>query len=203
MKLRLIRPTRNLEESFTYLLDKSNQGPISIKELLEIFSGRTRLILIGICCIPFIFPISIPGLSLPFGLLIGFLALEILFGIPLLLPKKYKEKEIGQDTLKAIAESGLKVTKKLKPLIKPRWLAVSLNSYVRYLGYLLIPFLALLLALPIPIPFSNMPYSWPILLTSIGLIEDDGLFLLIGIIFGIISIAGSSFIAFHLIAALI
>lgn len=203
MKLRLVKPTRNLEESFNYLLEKSKTGPLSIKELLEIFSGRTRLILIGICCIPFCFPISIPGLSLPFGLLIGFLALEILIGIPLLLPKKIKEKEIGQDALKAIGESGLKVVRKLKPFIRPRWTAVSLNSYVRFIGYLSIPFLALLLALPIPLPFSNMPYSWPILLISIGLIEDDGLFLLIGITLGIISIVASSLIAIHLIAALL
>lgn len=203
MRMRFTIPSRNLEQSFQYLYDKSEEGPLSIGDLLQIFSGRTRLILIAILCIPFCFPISIPGLSIPLGILIGFLALEILFNFPILIPNSWLSKELSQETTKSIANSGLAIVKKLKPIIKTRWTQISYSKITRYFAYLMIPVLAILLALPIPLPFSNMPFSWPILLISIGLIEDDGLILLIGMVLGFISILAMAILSYHLTLFLI
>ena len=41
-------------------------------------------------------------------------------------------------------------------------------------------FLAILLALPLPIPFSNLLAAIPILLISLALLEEDGAFLIAG-----------------------
>ena len=46
-------------------------------------------------------------------------------------------------------------------------------------GFLIV-FLGMALALPLPIPFTNLSAGWSIFLLSIGLLEDDGIFILAG-----------------------
>jgi len=48
---------------------------------------------------------------------------------------------------------------------------------------------ALLLALPLPIPFTNMIPGWAIFLIALGLMERDGLFILAGHLVLFISLA--------------
>jgi len=45
---------------------------------------------------------------------------------------------------------------------------------------LLIFLLGSFLALPLPIPLTNLAVGWSIFLVTLGLLEDDGVFVLVG-----------------------
>ena len=48
--------------------------------------------------------------------------------------------------------------------------------------------LGIFLALPLPIPLSNLTAAWSIFLIALGILEDDGVFVLIGYLISFLTI---------------
>jgi hypothetical protein len=170
---------KNLRKDLSLLLHQcERKTTISLGEILGILSGKGRLLLLILLSLPFCLPLQIPGLSTPFGLAIAFIGLRMAFGKRVWLPQKALLKEISSATIRKISQKGLKWIAKMERFIHPRltWLSKSKAMY----NGLLIVVLGLFLALPLPIPLTNLSSGWAILLLSIGLLEDDGLFILAG-----------------------
>ncbi len=73
---------------------------------------------------------------------------------------------------------GIYQNKKLK-FWRPRIKALVNNPTFHRLNGILVFFLGLILALPLPIPMTNLLAASPILCLGLGLLEDDGVFILI------------------------
>lgn len=150
---------------------------LKLDEIFHILAGRgypALLILIGL---PFIFPIQIPGLSTPFGLILTFIGLRMAFGKKPWWPDWIKNKEVKSSVIKGIADKTIAIFKKVQKVLKPR-LPFLLWDPFKHLHGLTIFFLAIFLSLPLPIPFTNTLASLPIILFGIGMLEDDGLIIL-------------------------
>lgn len=169
-----------LEEDFLLLHDKSKETPLSIEEISLILSGKWELLIVVILSLPFCLPIQIPGFSTPFGIAIIFIGLKIAFGKYAWLPKKILAKKISSHTLQKITEKALWLLNKMQGLIHPRWNWLCSYPASNVVNGLLITLLGLLLALPLPIPLSNLFAAWSLVLIGLGLLEDDGIFVLIG-----------------------
>lgn len=172
---------RTLEKNLAILLEKSRKNPtLSIEEILEILSGKGRSLILIFLSLPFCQPIQIPGLSIPFGLVIAFIGFRIAFGKHIWLPKKVLSKTISSITIQKIVQKSLVLMGKMRRFIHPRvkWLCAS--GPMQIINGLLIFLLGLLLALPLPIPLTNLAIGWSIFLISLGLLEDDGILLLLG-----------------------
>jgi len=70
--------------------------------------------------LPFCAPISIPGLSVLFGLVITFLGLRIVFGRKPQLPGFILRKEVKFATLEKIVHLGLKLCTRMEKIARPR-----------------------------------------------------------------------------------
>jgi hypothetical protein len=82
-----------------------------------------------------------------------------------------------------MAQHALWLIKKMGRWIHPRlswFIQKKVNGYV-------IVALGLFLALPLPIPFSNLLAAWSILWISLGILGEDGLFVILGYVFGLIT----------------
>lgn len=169
-----------IEEDILLLQEKSKNSSISIGEILNILSEKGQSLIILILCLPFCQPLQIPGLSAPFGLAIAFIGLKMAFGKYAWLPKGILAKSITPHTLQKITEKILWVLKKIKGWIYPRLAWLCYNPSVHIINGLLISILGILLALPLPTPFSNLMAAWSILLIGLGLLKHDGVFILIG-----------------------
>ncbi len=165
----------SLEDSLLLLLEKSNNQPLSIKSILKILSGNGRYLLIILFALPFCQPIQIPGLSLPFGLAIALIGIRSAFGHRIWLPKFILSKKIQPDALKKIVKNSLRFLKKMKKWIHPRLSFLCVHPYLHMLNGLVIAFLGIFLALPLPIPLSNLLAGWGILFMGLGMLEEDGL----------------------------
>ena len=65
----------------------------------------------------------------------------------------------------------------------------------------LIVFLGVFLALPLPIPLTNFAPGWSIFLISVGLLEKDGLIVAVGYLTSLVAVAYLVFVLLSLIYA--
>jgi hypothetical protein len=155
---------------------------LTIGELEDILQGRGFALFILLLSLPFLFPVAIPGLSIPFGLVIMLLGTRIATGQKPSLPSFILRREIKHATLEKMISFGLKLCAQMEKVVKPR-----MHFLQRWPGMInLIGIgiasggIQLLLPLPPLIPFSNFIPAVSIVLLTAGLSERDGLMVLAG-----------------------
>jgi hypothetical protein len=187
-------PTKNLKhyhslEERVLALKQAAQGTtLSMGDILSILSGKGRMLILILLSLPFCQPLQIPGLSIPFGLIIAFIGLRIAFGKHLWLPKRILSKTIQSSTLNKIIDKSLWLIKKMKRWTHPRLTWMITHPVLQVVHGLIFCALGLCLALPLPIPFTNLASAWSIFIIALGLIEDDGLFILIGYLMALLTL---------------
>lgn len=142
--------------------------------------GRAYTLILILLALPFITPIPLPGLSTPFGLAIAFIALRLTLGQRPWLPMKLQRKQLPAGFFTKVFAVAGKVIALLESFLRPRLAFISATRPTQQVHALIILIAALALLLPLPIPFSNSFPAWTILLLAAGLLERDGLFILLG-----------------------
>ncbi len=180
---------RKLKEEILDLIECSRrQETISVKEIILSLPGKGRALILVFLSLPFCQPLQIPGLSIPFGLLIALFGIRIAFGKHIWLPKIVLSKKLPSAAVEKIADKCLKLLVGIEHLIHPRFERLFVYKFMRIWNGLLIFFLGIFLAMPFPIPFTNLSAGWSIFLISIGLSENDGVFLIVGYAAALIAI---------------
>jgi hypothetical protein len=175
-------PERRLSEDFREILREAAGRDVTIGELESRLQGRGFALLILLLSLPFCFPVAIPMLSIPFGLVIMLMGLRIATGRKPQLPQFILRRQIKNHTLEAIVGFGLKLCRRVEKLAKPRmhFLREHPNA-IKLIGVgLASGGLQLLLPLPPLIPLSNTIPAVSVILLALGLIERDGVFVLWG-----------------------
>lgn len=125
--------------------------------------------------------VSVPfvGLSTPFGLAVAFGALQMVLGMSRpWIPKTIRKHTISLATLSWLSQRLSRWTAGLERVIRPRFEILTQGPFWSLCGLCIIV-QAAGLALPLPIPFSNWPFIIVIVLYAIGILERDGLLVMI------------------------
>lgn len=125
---------------------------------------------------------------MPFGIVICLVALRMIFAHKPWLPKPILNKEISNKTIESIVKNAKILALKIQKYIHPRFVFLVENPWLYKLHGLMICLMALILALPLPIPLSNLLAGYAIVLTSLGLVEDDGAIILCGYLMAFICV---------------
>lgn len=190
---------RTLEEDLYILLERAREvKAVSIGEILEILSGKGPLLVLLFLSLPFCQPLQIPGFSTPFGIIIAIIGFRSALGKQMWLPKKLLFKNIPARVVKKIADKALYVMKKIKRWMHPRWSILCEGLVARIINGFILAFLGICLALPLPVPLTNLAAGWSIFLLSFGLLESDGLFVLLGYLTSFVTFLFFLLIAFSL-----
>jgi hypothetical protein len=175
-------PARRLSTDLKGVLTEANRQAMTLGHLEQSLQGRGFALLILLLALPFVFPIAIPGLSIPFGLVIMFMGLRIMLGLKPSLPEFILRREVKYATLDRIVGIGLKLCARMEKFVKPR-----MHFLQRWPGMINcigagIASGGLLLCLPLPplIPLSNTIPAVAVLLLTAGMAERDGLLVLFG-----------------------
>lgn len=182
------RSSLTLEEGILILQKRGENASISVGEILQTLSGKGQSFILLFLSLPFCLPLQIPGLSTPFGLLIAFIGLRRAFGKRIWLPRSFLEKEIKPSTMRKITGKALWLVQKMKRWVHPRLAGLCHYPASQIVNSLLIAVLGLFLALPLPIPFSNLMAAWSIFFVAFGLLEDDGIFILMGYVIALLTL---------------
>lgn len=159
---------------------------IQLEEIFHVLSGKGYATLLVLFSFPFCLPVQIPGFSTPFGFLLCFLGLRIAFAKRLWWPKWILEKKLKSSQIKSLSQHIIKRVIFFKKIIHPRMGFLTTNPILIRLHGLLVFVLSILLSLPLPIPFSNMLSAIPILFIGLGLLEDDGLMIILSYLLALV-----------------
>lgn len=170
-------------------IERVSQGrDLSLEEIVQILGGESHFVLILFFILPFLQPIPLFGLSTPFGLLIALAAILCVLNKPPYVPKKWRTKKINKNTVYKIAEGADQIFNKIGKIFRPR-MEYLFQGPFRYLNAAIIVINAVLLALPLPIPFSNAVPAWVIFIHTVANLERDGVVAIVSYILSLASFA--------------
>lgn len=139
--------------------------------------------LLAVIAIPFF------GLSTPFGLAMALGGAQLLVGRQRpWMPRRARARELPLATLDRVATLLERRTRFLERMTRRRW-EWTLFGPARSLVGAGVTFLGLGLALPLPIPGSNLIFLVPLFIYGVGLLERDGLWVLLGHIGAVANLA--------------
>jgi hypothetical protein len=156
---------------------------ITMGELIEAFGMRSYGLLIVLFALPNLLPIYIPGLSPIFGIPLGIICLQLALGYPSpRLPAFLTRRSMRRSDLEMIAEKAQRWLRLIERYVKPRPSFLTGRAAERAIG----AYGALLaLIVIVPLPFTNGPPSLACAIMAIGMMEEDSLTIIAGIVVGI------------------
>ena len=160
----------------------------SIYQILEQLGKKGLYILCMVLTVPFLLPFSIPGTSIPFGIIIALLGLSLLLNKKPWLPKKLKNYKVKRHHLIVILERGSHLFARIEKWTGPRLFFLTSNSSMRVMNGVFMILSAILLTLPLPLPLSNALPAYGVLFLSTGSLEKDGFLILLGYLMIFLSI---------------
>ena len=183
MSVPLHNPEKSLSETLQQVSRAITQERISLRELLELIGEQGLLVFCMFLTIPFLLPVSIPGVSTVFGLVITLIGIGVALNRVPWLPGRLMNRTIERVHLIPALERGAHLFARLDRWIRPRWLALTHGTTVnRFNGFLLVGCAFLLMAPLGLIPFSNTLPAVAILCLAAGMLQRDGFFVVVGYI---------------------
>ncbi len=161
---------------------------ITLRDLMEAIGEQGLLLMCAIACLPFLIPVSIPGVSTVFGAAIVMISLAITLNRLPWLPKRILDKEMETARLVPALEKGVNIVSKLDRYMRPRLPGLTTGTVMARVNGLAIMTAGVLLMMPLGfVPFSNTLPGVAILLFSAGMIQRDGATVLGGYLFLILT----------------
>ncbi len=169
-----------LSETLARTIEGIHGDTVSLRELMSLIGEQGLLLLCALATLPFLFPVSIPGVSTVFGAAIVLLAVAITLNRLPWLPEKILDRRMDTAKLLPVMRKGVGMVSRLDKWVRPRALQLTSGGMTVVNGCVLL-FAGLLLMAPFGlIPFSNTAPAVGILLLTIGMIQRDGVFVLLG-----------------------
>jgi hypothetical protein len=163
---------------------------VSVGELIDRLDSRAHGMLLLVLALPMCIP-NIPGISTIFGILMMLPALQLTLGSRRLwAPLRVRRWSINADALRRTLRSAAPMLRRVEYLIKPRW-----SRLTRFPATILVGLNVMLMAfiLILPIPFANWPPGMTVAMTSLALLQRDGVLMVLTIPAAIASV-GSVYI---------
>src|SRR6516165_8795695 len=152
---------------------------LTLFELKQSLKGRGAAMLLILLALPFCF-IAIPGLSTPFGIAICLIGGCLVMGREPWLPRFILRWRLSSTRLAQLLTGAIQVARHLEKFVRPRLAFLHAGPGMLRLIGLGIVIAGLGLMLPLPIPFSNSIPALAVVLLAIGMLEKDGLCVLLG-----------------------
>jgi hypothetical protein len=172
---------KSLHATLSDAINRIDGHTITLRQLLVLVGEHGMLFLCAMLTIPFLIPVSIPGVSTVFGAGIVLIALGITLNRLPWLPDRLMDRELDATKLKGILNRGLSVVARVEAYVKPRYSSVTGSAVANRINGLAIVFAGLLLMAPLGlVPFSNTLPAFAILLLSVGMAQRDGLVVIAG-----------------------
>lgn len=155
---------------------------VSLAEIRDLFGQDGLLLLTVFLIIPFMVPISIPGVSTVFGAAILFISISRILNRNLWLPAKIERRVLPADKLRVALTRGLRILHRVERLARPhRMPLMTSGAVMRVANNSSLILGAVLLMAPFGfVPFSNTFPGLALMFLAVGLLEFDGVCILLG-----------------------
>jgi hypothetical protein len=168
------------------VIGRSDHPEVSIGDLVHGLGDRAFGLVLLIFALPNCVPAP-PGISSLLGFPLFFFAIQMIQGrAEPWLPAGIARRKMKRADLSKVAVRAAKYVVMLERICRPRWNVLAGRSAERWIGVFI---LLLATSVALPLPFSNGPPSWAIAIIALGLLEEDGLAIVLGTLIGVIGLA--------------
>ncbi len=170
-----------LSAALAEMADSMRGESITVRELLEELGEQGMLMCSIFLIIPFLVPVSIPGVSTVFGLVITLIGVGVTANKVPRLPERLLDRQVATAPLAAAFEKGSRLLARLEQFVHPRLQALTRGARIARFNGLMLVLGGLLLMVPFSfVPFSNTLPGLAILFLAVGMLQQDGAFVLLG-----------------------
>lgn len=164
------------------LAERYREQPTPLGEVLDALGGRASALLVVMCALPFATPISVPGLSTPFGMVILLLATRAFLGLPPWLPGRLRRVVLPGAFFAGMVSASGRLVGWLERRMAARWSGWSDAEWKRRLHMIVVIGAALLLMIPLPPlpPFTNTLPALVAVVMTFSALKRDGVGILAG-----------------------
>jgi hypothetical protein len=174
--------SESLGKKIELIIQKLPPKEVNFVEIMDIV-GKDSLILLTIfLSLVFLVPVSIPGVSTVFGAGILLIGITRLFNYKPWLPKALAYRQLSSEQLRAGFKRALVWFNRLEKISRPHRLPqLTSAGWVIPMNNLSFILAALLLMVPFGfIPFSNTLPALALIFLAVGMLQRDGVFILLG-----------------------
>ncbi|WEX10179.1 exopolysaccharide biosynthesis protein [Chelativorans sp. AA-79] len=181
MRLNFGDTSQPLRETIRKTVEAIDGRNVTLREIVELTGEQGLLLLCAILTLPFLLPVSIPGVSTVFGLAIILISVGITLNRAPWLPKRITDRPIDADKLIPTLRKGSEIVERIEKVIRPRIEALTTGAAINRFNGLVLVLGGVLLMFPLGlVPFSNTLPAFGILFLAVGISQRDGLFVLAG-----------------------
>ncbi|MBW4558795.1 MAG: exopolysaccharide biosynthesis protein [Trichormus sp. ATA11-4-KO1] len=164
-----------------YFFEEERPGQVTLAEILLLAKERIFGFLLVILSLPSALPVPAPGYSIPFGILIFLLAVQLIIGAKIpWLPQRMMNHPIKLETVQKFLKAGIPWLRRIEAIARPRLTYICTTLPGRVIIGSAIALMAI--SMMIPIPGTNTLPAIGVFVTSFGLLEDDGAISLSGLV---------------------
>jgi hypothetical protein len=174
-----------LSAILTAIAGAQDKERISIGDLLVALRRRALGALMFIFAVITALPMP-PGVSAIVGAPLVFLTAQLMLGMHAWLPKLITDRSLSRADFARVVKAASPWLAKAEGVMRPRLEFLAMRPAVYFVGF--VAFVMALILL-LPIPGGNMAPSIAICIIALGLLERDGLWVIIGVVTGIVSSA--------------
>lgn len=165
-------------EIFIALAKDASSATITVGQIIDALGQRGYGLLILLFSLPNMLPIPVPGWGAILAVPIGAFGLQLAIGWPRpWLPRRLLDRTISRQSLAALVTRATPFLVRLEKAAKPRLFDLTTWTAERVLGAVIV---CLSLLLSLPVPFTNGLVALPLVFLSLGLLERDGVLILVG-----------------------
>ncbi|CEJ48234.1 exopolysaccharide biosynthesis protein [Umezakia ovalisporum] len=164
-----------------YFFDECRLETVTLAEIMLLAKERVFGFLLVILSLPSALPVPAPGFSVPFGILIFLLAVQLILGAKIpWLPPKILNHPIKLTTVHKFVKAGNPWLRRIEAITRPRLTYICTTVPGKLTIGIAISLMAI--SMMIPIPGTNSFPALGVFVTSFGLLEDDGAITLGGLV---------------------
>jgi hypothetical protein len=164
-----------------YFFDEARSEEVTLAAIWQLAGERIFGFLFVLLSLPSALPVPAPGYSIPFGVVMLLLALQLLAGWKRpWLPQKMLNRPIELSKVQGFLNAGMRWLHRIEMLSRPRLSYVCTSLPGRVVIGCAIAVMSV--SMMIPIPFTNTLPAIGIFVIGFGLLDDDGAISLAGLV---------------------
>lgn len=163
-----------------FFFDEERPAKVTLAEILELAGERTFGFLFVMLALPSALPIPAPGYSVPFGILLFLLAVQLVAGSTTpWFPEGFRKRSVELSQVQGVLKAGLPWLRRIEAISRPRLTYVCTSMPGRMVIGVAIALMSI--SMMVPIPLTNTLPAIGIFVTGFGLLDDDGAISLAGL----------------------
>jgi len=164
----------------SHFFSESHSGKVTLDEILALAGERAFGFLFVLLSLPSALPIPAPGYSVPFGIVMFLLAIQLISGATQpWIPPRFSSHAVELKQVQGVLKAGLPWLKRVEVLTRPRMSRLCHSRPGRIFIGSAIALMSI--SMMIPIPLTNTLPAMGIFITGFGLLDEDGFISLMGL----------------------